>query len=105
MARIAGVNIPNHQHTVIALQAIYGIGPARAKAICKATNIAPSAKIKDLSDTEMDRLREQVGKFSVEGDLRREGARYRTEGRHRGRSSRQSADRPGGAADPRNHRP
>jgi small subunit ribosomal protein S13 len=72
MARIAGVNIPNHQHTVIALQAIYGIGPARAKAICKATNIAPSAKIKDLSDTEMDRLREQVGKFSVEGDLRRE---------------------------------
>ena len=72
MARIAGVNIPNHQHTVIALTAIYGIGPARAKAICKATGIAPSAKIKDLSDTEMDRLREQVGKFSVEGDLRRE---------------------------------
>ena len=75
MARIAGVNIPNHQHTVIALTAIYGIGPARAKAICKATNIAPSAKVKDLSDTEMDRLREQVGKFSVEGDLRREGTR------------------------------
>ncbi len=72
MARIAGVNIPNHQHTVIALQAIYGIGPARAKAICKATSISPSAKIKDLSDSEMDRLREQVGKFSVEGDLRRE---------------------------------
>ena len=72
MARIAGVNIPNHQHTVIALTAIYGIGPARAKAICKATGIAPSAKIKDLSDSEMDRLREQVGKFSVEGDLRRE---------------------------------
>ncbi len=72
MARIAGVNIPNHQHTVIALTAIYGIGPARAKAICKATGIAPSAKIKDLSDSEMDRLREQVAKFSVEGDLRRE---------------------------------
>ena len=72
MARIAGVNIPNHQHAVIALTAIYGIGPARSKAICKATGIAPSAKIKDLSDTEMDRLREQVGKFSVEGDLRRE---------------------------------
>jgi small subunit ribosomal protein S13 len=72
MARIAGVNIPNHQHTVIALTAIYGIGPARAKAICKATGIAPSAKIKDLSDSEMDKLREQVAKFSVEGDLRRE---------------------------------
>ena len=72
MARIAGVNIPNHQHAEIALTAIYGIGRARSQAICKATNIAPSAKIKDLSDTEMDRLREQVGKFSVEGDLRRE---------------------------------
>src|SRR4029077_14404818 len=72
MARIAGVNIPNHQHAVIALTAIYGIGPARAKAILKATGIAPSAKIKDLSDAEMDKLREQVTKFSVEGDLRRE---------------------------------
>ena len=72
MARIAGVNIPNHQHTVIALQAIYGIGPTRAKAICAATGVKPSAKIKDLSDSEMDRLREHVAKFTVEGDLRRE---------------------------------
>jgi small subunit ribosomal protein S13 len=72
MARIAGVNIPNHQHTVIALQAIYGIGPTRAKMICAATGIAPATKIKDLSDSEMDKIREQVAKFSVEGDLRRE---------------------------------
>jgi small subunit ribosomal protein S13 len=72
MARIAGVNIPNHQHAVIALQAIYGIGPARAKAICLSTGVTPSAKIKDLSDAQMDKLREQVGKFSIEGDLRRE---------------------------------
>jgi small subunit ribosomal protein S13 len=72
MARIAGVNIPNHQHAVIALTAIYGIGRPRAQAICAATGIAPSAKIKDLSDAEMDRLREQVQKFTVEGDLRRE---------------------------------
>ena len=72
MARISGVNIPNHQHAVIALQAIYGIGPTRAKAICAATSIAPSTKIKDLSDAEMDRLREHVAKFTVEGDLRRE---------------------------------
>ena len=50
MARIAGVNIPNHQHAVIALPAIYGIGRARAKAICAATGIAPTTKIKDLSD-------------------------------------------------------
>ncbi|HVF63456.1 MAG TPA: 30S ribosomal protein S13 [Casimicrobiaceae bacterium] len=72
MARIAGVNIPNHQHAVIALQSIYGIGATRAKAICQAANIAAGTKIKDLSDAEMDKLRENVGKFSVEGDLRRE---------------------------------
>jgi small subunit ribosomal protein S13 len=72
MARIAGVNIPNHQHAVIALQAIYGIGPARAKAICASTGVVPSTKIKDLSDAQMDKLREQVGRFTVEGDLRRE---------------------------------
>jgi small subunit ribosomal protein S13 len=72
MARIAGVNIPNHQHTVIALTAIYGIGRPRANAICVASGISPSAKIKDLSDADMDRLREQVQKFTVEGDLRRE---------------------------------
>ena len=72
MARIAGVNIPNHQHAEIALTAIYGIGRARAKAICQAANVAPTTKMKDLSDSDMDRLREQVGRFAVEGDLRRE---------------------------------
>ncbi|MBN8479034.1 MAG: 30S ribosomal protein S13 [Burkholderiales bacterium] len=72
MARIAGVNIPNHQHAVIALQSIYGIGPARAKAICVTAGVVGSRKIKDLSDTEMDKLREQVTRFAVEGDLRRE---------------------------------
>ena len=72
MARIAGVNIPNHQHAVIALTAIYGIGRPRAQAICTAAGVAPNSKIKDLSDAELDRLREQVQKFTVEGDLRRE---------------------------------
>ena len=72
MARIAGVNIPNHQHAEIALTAIYGIGPARAKAICASTGVVPSTKVKDLSDAQMDKLREQVGRFTVEGDLRRE---------------------------------
>ena len=72
MARIAGVNIPNHQHTVIALNAIYGVGRPRAKKICTMAKIAPTTKIKDLTDSEMDRLREEVGKFTVEGDLRRE---------------------------------
>jgi len=72
MARIAGVNIPNHQHAEIALTAIYGVGRPRARLICSAAGVALNAKIKDLSDADMDRLREQVTKFTVEGDLRRE---------------------------------
>jgi small subunit ribosomal protein S13 len=72
MARIAGVNIPNHQHAEIALTAIYGIGRARARAICTAAGVEVSVKVKELSEQQMDRLREQVGKFTVEGDLRRE---------------------------------
>ncbi|TMH57739.1 MAG: 30S ribosomal protein S13 [Betaproteobacteria bacterium] len=72
MARIAGVNIPNHQHAEIALTAIYGIGRARARLICEAGGVKASAKIKDLSDAQMDRLRELVSRYTVEGDLRRE---------------------------------
>jgi small subunit ribosomal protein S13 len=72
MARIAGVNIPNHQHAVIALTAIYGIGRTRSQEICVAAGINTSTKMKDLTDAEMDKLRDQVAKFTVEGDLRRE---------------------------------
>jgi small subunit ribosomal protein S13 len=72
MARIAGINIPNHQHTAIALTAIFGVGRSRARLICDVIGIKHSAKIKDLSDAEMDKIREQVTKFTVEGDLRRE---------------------------------
>jgi small subunit ribosomal protein S13 len=72
MARIAGINIPNHQHAEIALTAIYGIGRARAQAICAAAGVPGSRKIKDLNDSELDRIREQIAKVSVEGDLRRE---------------------------------
>jgi len=72
MARIGGVNIPNHQHAAIALTAIFGIGRSRARAICGAVGVKETTKIKDLSDTEMDKLREQVSKFTIEGDLRRE---------------------------------
>ena len=72
MARIGGVNIPNHQHAEIALTAIYGVGRSRARKICVAAGIEISRKMKDLSDSEMDKLREQVGKFATEGDLRRE---------------------------------
>jgi small subunit ribosomal protein S13 len=72
MARIAGVNIPNHQHAEIALTSIYGIGRTRAQGICDAAGVKRSTKIKDLSDAEVDKLREHVGKYVVEGDLRRE---------------------------------
>jgi small subunit ribosomal protein S13 len=72
MARIAGINIPNHQHAAIALTAIYGIGRSRARIICDAAGVKHATKMKDLSDAEMDKLREQIGKFTVEGDLRRE---------------------------------
>jgi small subunit ribosomal protein S13 len=72
MARIAGINIPNHQHADIALTAIYGIGRARAQAICAAAGVQAARKIKDLTDAELDRIRESVSRFTVEGDLRRE---------------------------------
>ncbi|MBN9695165.1 MAG: 30S ribosomal protein S13 [Zoogloea sp.] len=72
MARIAGVNIPNHKHTEIALTAIFGIGRTRAQQICDAANVARSTKIKDLTESDMERLRDEVAKFTVEGDLRRE---------------------------------
>ena len=72
MARIAGVNIPNHQHAEIALTSIYGIGRTRAREICAAAGIATSTKIKDVTDVQMDKLRDRVAEFLVEGDLRRE---------------------------------
>ena len=72
MARIAGVNIPNHQHAEIALTAIYGIGRTRARKICDVTGVTSTTKMKDLTDSEMEKLRDEVAKFTVEGDLRRE---------------------------------
>ena len=72
MARIAGINIANHQHAEIALTAIYGIGRARSQAICDAAGVVRTRKIKDLTDAELDRLRDSVAKLTVEGDLRRE---------------------------------
>ena len=72
MARIAGINIPDHKHTVIALTAIFGIGKTRSKAICADTGIAENVKISELSEEQIESLHEAVGKFVVEGDLRRE---------------------------------
>ena len=74
MARIAGINVPVQKHTVIALTAIYGIGLTRAQQVCAAAKIAEDAKIRDLTEQEIEALRTEVAKFTVEGDLRREVA-------------------------------
>jgi small subunit ribosomal protein S13 len=72
MARIAGVNIPDRKHAVIALTAIYGIGRVRAAKICAAAGVPEAVKLQSLTEEEVERLRAEVAKFSVEGDLRRE---------------------------------
>jgi len=72
VARIAGINIPDHKHAVIALTAIYGVGDTRAKQICAAAGIAEDVKVKNLDEAQIETLRTEVGKFTVEGDLRRE---------------------------------
>jgi small subunit ribosomal protein S13 len=72
MARIAGINIPNHQHAEIGLTAIFGIGRPRARKICEATGIPMNKKMKDLDDNELEKIRDEIAKFHVEGDLRRE---------------------------------
>ena len=74
MARIAGVNIPVQKHTWVGLTHIYGIGKARALGICEAAGVAPETKIRDLTESEVDGIRSEVAKLSVEGDLRREVA-------------------------------
>ncbi len=72
MARIAGINIPVNKHAEIALTAVFGIGRSRARNILAAAGIQPSVKIKDLQESEVEMLRLEVAKFTVEGDLRRE---------------------------------
>jgi small subunit ribosomal protein S13 len=72
MARIAGINIPPHQHAEIGLTAIYGIGRARARAILEAAAVPFDKKVKELNDAEVERIREEVARVTVEGDLRRE---------------------------------
>lgn len=72
MARIVGVNIPDHKHAVVALTAIYGIGRSRAKKLCDATGINPASKVRELSEDQLESLRGEIAKLRVEGDLRRE---------------------------------
>ncbi len=74
MARIAGINIPLNKHIVIALTSVYGIGRSSSQQICDAAKIDRVVKVKDLSEPEVERLRAEVARFTVEGDLRRETA-------------------------------
>ena len=72
MARIAGINVPDQKIAVIALQSIYGIGPTRASEILANAGVEESARLKDLDESIIDKIRAEVAKFTVEGDLRRE---------------------------------
>ena len=70
MARIAGINIPPHQHADIGLTAIYGIGRSKARAILDSARVPYTKKVKELNDAELERIREEIARATVEGDLR-----------------------------------
>jgi small subunit ribosomal protein S13 len=73
MARIAGVDLPRDKHAWVSLQYIYGIGPTLSRKILAKTNISPDTKVSDLTEEEVNRLREAIDKqYKVEGELRRE---------------------------------
>jgi small subunit ribosomal protein S13 len=72
MARIAGINIPPHQHAEIGLTAIFGIGRPRARLICELAGIAYNKKVKDFTDADLEKIRDAMAQFTIEGDLRRE---------------------------------
>ena len=74
MARVAGINIPDNKHAEISLTYVYGIGKTRAKDICITIGVDPSTKIADLSEDQLEKVRTEVGKYIVEGDLRRDVA-------------------------------
>ena len=72
MARSAGINIPPLKHTEIGLTSIYGIGRTTAQKICTAVGVPFSKKIKDLTDSDLEKIRDEIGRMTIEGDLRRE---------------------------------
>ncbi|MBR4378390.1 MAG: 30S ribosomal protein S13 [Bacilli bacterium] len=74
MARIVGVDIPNEKRVVVSLTYIYGIGDTTAKKICKGAKVSEDIRVKDLTDDQLAALRNEIGKYHVEGDLRRETA-------------------------------
>ena len=74
MARIVGVDIPNEKRVVVSLTYIYGIGDTTAKKICKGAKVSEDIRVKDLTDEQLAALRNEIAKYHVEGDLRREVA-------------------------------
>ena len=72
MARIAGINLPNHKHIEIGLTSIFGIGRTTSQKICDAAGVSRNTKVQDLDEEQAERLRAETAKFEVEGDLRRE---------------------------------
>ena len=68
MARIAGINVPVNKHAEIALTSIFGIGRTRAQIICSVAGVTPTTKVKDLDETQVENLRTEVAKFTIEGD-------------------------------------
>lgn len=72
MARIAGINLPLNKQAGVALRSLYGVGPTRSQAICQASDVDPTTRVKDLTEGEVEALRAAVGEYTIEGDLRRE---------------------------------
>lgn len=72
MARIAGVDLPRDKRVVIGLTYIFGIGPTTSKKILEAANVNENTRVRDLTEDEEGRIRDEIGKIKVEGDLRRE---------------------------------
>lgn len=71
MARIAGVNIADHKHVVIALTAIYGIGRPTSHKLCEQVGVDPATKVSQLTDAQLESFRTEIAKITIEGDLRR----------------------------------
>jgi small subunit ribosomal protein S13 len=72
MARLAGINVPDNKHAEISLTYIFGVGRTTAKKLCEATGVDPKVKVESLSEDDLDKLRAEIAKIPVEGDLRRE---------------------------------
>lgn len=71
MARLAGINIPDNKHAEVSLTYIYGIGRKTARDLCAQSGVNPTARVQDLTEEELDKLRAEIAGIPVEGDLRR----------------------------------